>query len=205
MARPRKQNKLEIKADPDSWIPRKEAARILSVSINTIVRWAGPRFRIKWTRDSVSGRKLCFVNAADVERVRLERLGPTMHELEAFVLSELAAGKTPSEIVRSKQNRVTLEDVQRIRELESQLAGALFIHPQEASELRQLLDADIVDGAALVRHVRAIVERVERLAAPTQTAAKRPSGTFVSPVAPSKENGAPPSSRHGKTRDEEEW
>src|SRR5689334_21055706 len=101
--------------DPATWIPRREAARILNVSLPTILRWEGPRFRIKATRDK-RGRLAWFVAAADVERVRLERLGPTMHELEAFVLSELAAGRDVSEIVRSGPH-VTLADVERVRDM----------------------------------------------------------------------------------------
>jgi hypothetical protein len=90
------------KLDPATWIPRREAARILNVSLPTILRWEGPRFRITSTHDN-AGRVAWFVNAEDVECVRLERLGPTMAEIEAFVLTELAAGRTASEIVRSRR------------------------------------------------------------------------------------------------------
>jgi hypothetical protein len=148
--------------DPAVWIPRKEAARILNISLPTVLRWEGPRFRITWTLDA-SGRKLCFVNAEDVEHVRLERLGPKMDELERYVLAGLAAGRTPSEMVRDG-HRVTLEDVQRIRDLDAQLSGAFTVQPAEASELRQLLDVDVVDGSSLVRRVREVVVRAEMLA-----------------------------------------
>jgi hypothetical protein len=86
-----------------------------------------------------------------------------MDELERYVLSELAAGRTPSEIVRARQH-VTLADVQRIRDLDVHLSGAFTVHPDEALELRQLLDLDVVDGASLVRRVRDVVTRVEMLA-----------------------------------------
>jgi len=148
--------------DPAVWIPRKEAARILNISLPTVLRWEGPRFRITWTRDP-SGRKLCFVNAEDVERVRFERLGPKMDELERYVLAGLAAGRTPSEMVRDG-HRVTLEDVQRIRDLDVQLSGAFTVHPDEAVELRQLLDLPTIDGRLLVTRVLDLVSRVERLA-----------------------------------------
>src|SRR5437016_4564679 len=98
MARRDKAPEPANRLDPATWLPRREAARILNVSLPTILRWEGPRFRIKATRDK-RGRVAWFVCAADVERVRLERLGPTMHELESFVLSELATGRTASEIV----------------------------------------------------------------------------------------------------------
>jgi hypothetical protein len=100
MGRPDKQKARAEKLDPAVWIPRREAARILNVSLPTILRWEGPRFRLTSTRDA-AGRVAWFVNADDVERARVERLVSTMAEIEAFVLTELAAGKTASEIVRA--------------------------------------------------------------------------------------------------------
>jgi len=50
--------------------------------------WEGPGLRIKATRDK-RGRLARFVSAVDVERLRLERLWPTILELESF--SELAS------------------------------------------------------------------------------------------------------------------
>lgn len=120
-------------------------------------------FRVTSTRDSI-GRRSWFVNAVDVERVRLERLGPTMHELEAFVLSELARGTTPSAIVRSN-HRVTLEDVERIRDLDARLSGASIVDPATSSELRQLLDIKVLTASALLTGVSNLVARVEGLAA----------------------------------------
>lgn len=79
------------KLDSATWIPRKEAARILKVSLPTILSWAGPRFRVR--EEKGRSRIRWFVHADDVERVRLRRLGPTMSELESFVLTELAAGR----------------------------------------------------------------------------------------------------------------
>jgi hypothetical protein len=129
----------------------------------------GRQLRATSTRDE-SGRTVWFVNVADLERVRLERLGPRMAELESLVLAELAQGKTASEIVRANSRHVTLEDIQRIRDLDAHLSGAIVVHPAEASELRQLLDASVVDGPSLVRHVRTVVERVEMLATRVATA-----------------------------------
>ncbi len=153
---------LQNKLDPAVWIPRKEAARILYISLPTVLRLAGPSFRIAWTRDP-SGRKLCFVNAADVERVRLERLGPKMDELERLVLSQLASGKTPNEIVCAHRH-VTLEDIQRIRDLSVHMCGGFIVNPPEATEVRKYLDESVVDGISLAQHVRAIVERMDKLA-----------------------------------------
>jgi hypothetical protein len=51
-----------------------------------------------------------------------------------------------------------------IRDLDVHLSGAFTVHPDEAFELRQLLDLDVVDGASLVRRVRDVVMRVEMLA-----------------------------------------
>jgi hypothetical protein len=125
MGRPKDQKARDEKLDPATWIPRREAARILNVSLPTILRWEGPRFRITSTRDKWD-RIAWFVNADDVERVRLERLGPTMAEIEAFVLTELAAGKTASEIVRAGR-RVTLADVERIRDQDARCRGRLLL------------------------------------------------------------------------------
>jgi hypothetical protein len=109
--------------------------------------------RIKW-----------FVHAADVERVRLQRIGPTMHELESFVLTELAAGRTASEIVRSG-HQVTLGDVERIRDLDARLSGGFVIEAANASELRQLLNLEAISGAILLAHVRALWQRIDVLSA----------------------------------------
>jgi hypothetical protein len=151
------------KLDPATWIPRREAARILNVSLPTILRWEGPRFRITSTRDN-SGRVAWFVNADDVERVRLERLGPTMAEIEAFVLSELAAGKTASDIVRAGM-RVTLADVERIRDQDARLSGACVVDAATARELRQMFAAESMTGPLLLTHVRALWQRIDYLAA----------------------------------------
>ena len=145
------------------WIPRREAARILNVSLPTILRWEGPRFRITSTRDNAE-RVAWFVNAEDVERVRLERLGPTMAEIEAFVLSELAAGKTASAIVRAGR-RVTLADVERIRDHDSRLSGGLVIDTDTARELRQALGIESISAAQLLTQVHALRRRVDALAA----------------------------------------
>jgi len=149
--------------DPATWLPRREAARILNISLPTILRWEGPRFRIKATRDK-RGRLAWFVCAADVERVRLERLGPTMHELESFVLSELAAGRSASEIVRSGHH-VTLGDIERVRDLDARLSGGFVVDAAIAHELRQLLSVDSMTAEALLAHVRALVRRNDLMSA----------------------------------------
>jgi len=161
MGRPDNQKPRAEKLDPATWIPRREAARILNVSLPTILRWEGPRFRITSTHDS-AGRVAWFVNAEDVERVRLERLGPTMAEIEAFVLTELAAGRTASEIVRAGK-RVTLADVERIRDQDARLSGGLTIDTATARELRQEFAADFINGATLLAHVRALRQRTDAL------------------------------------------
>ena len=163
MGRPEKQNEREQKLDPATWIPRREAARILNVSLPTILRWEGPRFRITSTRDKWN-RVSWFINAEDVERARLERLGPTMSEIEAFVLSELAAGRTASEIVRAGR-RVTLADVERIRDQDARLSGAFVVDSSTARELREMFAVDLLSSALLLAHVRAIRQRVDALTA----------------------------------------
>jgi hypothetical protein len=163
MGRPDKQKTRAEKLDPAVWIPRREAARILNVSLPTILRWEGPRFRITSTRDQ-AGRVAWFVNAEDVERVRLERLGPTMAEIEAFVLTELAAGKTASEIVRAGK-RVTLADVERIRDQDARLSGALVLDTATVLALRAAFDLNQISGAVLLKNARALVQRVHTLAA----------------------------------------
>lgn len=163
MGRPDKQKARAEKLDPAVWIPRREAARILNVSLPTILRWEGPRFRITSTHD-VAGRVAWFVNADDVERVRLERLGPTMAEIEAFVLTELAAGKTASEIVRAGK-RVTLADVERIRDQDARLSGAFVVDAATARELRQMFAIESMNSASLLAHVRSQTRRIDSLTA----------------------------------------
>src|SRR5258705_6184414 len=143
--------------DPATWIPRKEAARILKVSLPTILSWAGPRFRVEQV--TTRSRIKWFVHAADVERVRLQRLGPTAHELESFVLAELAAGRTASEIVRAG-HQITLGDVERIREQDARLSGGFVGDARTSIELRQLLGAEAMNGSMLLAHVRGLGRRV---------------------------------------------
>lgn len=150
------------KLDSATWIPRKEAARILKVSLPTILSWAGPRFRVK--EEKSRSRIRWFVHADDVERVRLQRLGPTMSELESFVLSELAAGRTASEIVRAGR-QVTLGDVERIRDHDVRLAGACVIDAETARELRQIFGMNSMSASLLLAYVRALRQRADTLAA----------------------------------------
>jgi hypothetical protein len=179
MGRPDKQKTRAEKLDPAVWIPRREAARILNVSLPTILRWEGPRFRITSTRDA-AGRVAWFVNADDVERARLERLGPTMAEIEAFVLTELAAGKTASEIVRAGK-RVTLADVERIRDQDARLSGAIVVDAAVARELREIFATDSMNGPHLLAHVRALRQRVDALAGRLNNAAIKPRAAPLGP------------------------
>lgn len=102
--------------------------------------------------------------------MRLERLGPTMAEIETFVLSELAAGRTASEIVRAGR-RVTLADVERIRDQDTRLSGACVIDATSARELRQIFAIDSMDAALLLAHVRALRQQADALAARLNRAA----------------------------------
>src|SRR5882672_9053587 len=133
--------------DPATWIPRKEAARILKVSLPTILSWAGPRFRVEQV--TTRSRIKWFVHAADVERVRLQRLGPTAHELESFVLAELAAGRTASEIVRAG-HQITLGDVE-VFENWTRLSGGFLVDARTTLELRQLIGAEAMNGSGGAR------------------------------------------------------
>ena len=134
----------------------------MKVSLPTILSWAGPRFRVEQV--TTRSRIKWFVHAADVERVRLQRLGPTAHELESFVLAELAAGRTASEIVRAG-HQITLGDVERIREQEARLSGGFVVDARTTLELRQLFGAESMNGSVVLAYVRALVTRVEVLTA----------------------------------------
>jgi hypothetical protein len=125
-----------------------------------------------------------------------------MDELERYVLTELAAGRTPSEIVRTRQH-VTLADVQRIRDLDVQLSGAFIVHPDESVELRELLAMPKIDGPSLVARVNDLVTRVEMLAKRTVDAeyALSKIRSAALPAAPANQTAdrdappAPPSSK----------
>src|SRR6266436_1484927 len=151
MTAPAKAKTRPNKLDPATWIPRKEAVQLLKVSLPTILSWAGPRFRVAQVK--TKARIKWFVHAADVERVRLQRIGPTMHELESFVLTELAAGRSASEIVRAG-HQVTLGDVERIRDLDVRLSGGFVVDAATSSELRHLLNIEAMSGPLLLAHIR---------------------------------------------------
>lgn len=163
MVRGHKQNEPRNRLDPTIWIPRPEACRILQVSRTTILRWKGPRFRVIELREkNTGGKPAWFVNADDVERVRLERLGPTVAETEAFVLSELGRGATAGDIVAAGR-RVTLADIERIRDHSARLSGAFVLDAATCRELRQELTIDYLDGPLLLGAVKALLVRVDGL------------------------------------------
>jgi hypothetical protein len=87
-----------------------------------------------------------------------------MSELESFVLSELAAGRTASEIVRSGR-RVTLADVERIRDQDARLSGAFLVDAHAARELRQIFGVDAMHGGLLLAHVQSLRLRLDTLVA----------------------------------------
>ncbi len=151
--------------DPAIWCPRSEACRILSTSKQTILRWKDPvSFRMVSKREP-GGRLRWYVHVADVERKRLERLGPTLHEVEKFVVYELRRGQRPDQIIESDLHRVTLGDVERIRDHAARLAGGVWIDPDTSSELRALLSTDAITPAVLLAHVRSMVARIESMTA----------------------------------------
>jgi hypothetical protein len=145
------------------WIPRREASKILQCSLATILSWSGPRFRVREDQDRY-GRRAWYVHREDVERVRLERVGPAMHEIETFVLGALAEGKSATEIVRSGK-RVTLSDIERIRDQEARLSDGCVVDGSTMRELRTLLGIDRIDARILLVEVRNIVTRIDGLVA----------------------------------------
>ena len=145
------------------WIPRREACELLQVSKTTIRSWEGKRLRAT-SRTTSDGTIRWFYHRDDVERARLDRLGPRQWEIERHVLTSLAEGRRPFEIIH-EVTHVTLADVERIRDHDARLSGACIVEAECVRELRQLLDLETVNGRMLVLHVRALVERVERLAA----------------------------------------
>lgn len=147
-----------------TWIPRREACEILQVATSTLMSWRGARFRMKTTNHPGDGTIRWFCHRDDVERVRLERIGPRLWELERYVLESLLAGKRAAAIIQG-HTHVTLADVERIRDQDARLSGACVLDRECVRELRQLLDIEAMAGPALVLQVRALVERVERLAA----------------------------------------
>ena len=145
-----------------AWMPRREACELLQASVSTLRDWEGKRFRVKWAR-STGGKPLAYYHRDDIERVRLEKLGPRQWEIERHVLDALAAGKTPWAILR-EVTHVTLADVERIRDHDARLSNACILDGASVRELRQLLELEAMTAPVLVAHVRAVVERVERLA-----------------------------------------
>lgn len=145
-----------------AWMPRREACQLLQSSVTTLRNWEGKRLRVKHAR-STDGTTRVFYHRDDVERVRLEKLGPRQWEIERHILDALAGERAPSAIIH-ELSHVTLADVERIRDHNARLSGACILDPASVRELRQLLDVEVMTGAVLVAHVRALVERVERLA-----------------------------------------
>lgn len=144
------------------WMPRREACELLQSSITTLRGWEGKRFRVKRSQ-SPDGSPRVYYHRDDIERVRLEKLGPRQWEIERHVLDALADGRTPMVILR-EVTHVTLADVERIRDHDARLSNACVLDPASVRELRQLLELEAMTAPILVTHVRAVVERVERLA-----------------------------------------
>lgn len=149
-------------SDLVAWMPRREACQLLQASVSTLRAWEGKRFRVKWSR-STSGQPWAYYHRDDIERVRLEKLGPRQWEVERHVLDALAKGRSPSAILH-EVTHVTLADVERIRDHDARLSGACIVETADVRALRQLLDVEQMTGPVLVANVRAVVERVERLA-----------------------------------------
>lgn len=163
--RPQSKTSLKKRGRPSdlvAWMPRREACQLLQASVSTLRAWEGKRFRVKWAR-ATDGQPRAYYHRDDIERVRLEKLGPRQWEVERHVLDALAEGRSPSAILH-EVTHVTLADVERIRDHDARLSGACVLATGEVRELRQLLDVEQMSGAVLVAHVRAVVERVERLA-----------------------------------------
>ena len=146
-----------------AWMPRGEACQLLQASVTTLRNWEGKRFRVKRTRATTDGTERVYYHRDDVERVRLEKLGPRQWEIERHVLDALAAGRTPWAILH-EVTHVTLADIERIRDHDARLSNACILDPASVRELRQLLEVEAMTAPVLVAHVRAVVERVERLA-----------------------------------------
>lgn len=182
MAKPTNAAKRKKPIDHAVWIPRREAAKICQVSPQTILSWEGPRFRVYEHYDK-NNRKGWYVHRDDVERMRLERIGPKLYELERYVLTELAKGKNAGEIVR-EGNRCTLGDVERIRDQDARLSDACVIDGATMRELRALLGAERLDPPLLLDAVRLVVERVNDLVGRLHAAA-----VIHSPTSPM--NGTP--------------
>jgi hypothetical protein len=89
------------------------------------------------------------------------------------VLTELAAGSSASEIVRSG-HQVTLGDVERIRDLDARLSGGFVVDAAISNELRQLFNAEAMSGPLLLAHVRALRQVVDVLSAKLNCAQMRP-------------------------------
>jgi DNA-binding transcriptional MerR regulator len=163
--RPQPKSPLKKRGRPSdlvAWMPRREACQLLQASVSTLRAWEGKRFRVKWSR-STDGQPRAYYHRDDIERVRLEKLGPRQWEIERHVLEALAAKRTPNAILHDVTH-VTLADIEKIRDHDARLSGACILEAGEVRELRQLLDVEMMTGPALVLHVRAVVERVERLA-----------------------------------------
>lgn len=144
-----------------AWMPRREACEVLNSSRSTLRAWEGKRFRAKRVGRGRDVR--VYYHRDDVERTRLDKLGPRQWEIERAVLSSLDAGDSPFQIL-ARLSHVTLGDVERIRDHDARLSGACIVEREHVRELRQLLGVEMFRGETLVAHVRALVLRVEKLA-----------------------------------------
>jgi DNA-binding transcriptional MerR regulator len=165
--KPKQQDKTPRKkrgrpSDLTAWMPRREACKLLQCTVSTLRAWEGKRFRVKRVK-ATNGSPFAYYHRDDIERVRLERLGPRQWEIERHVLDALAAGKTPNAILH-EVTHVTLADIEKIRDHDARLSGACVLEVGDVRALRQLLEVEQMTGPALVANVRAVVERVERLA-----------------------------------------
>ncbi len=135
------------------WIPRHEVEALLGVSSRTLRRWEGPRLRVR----RFDGRRTAYVHRDDVERLRSARAGHTMHKKELAVLEGLRAGKSHLDIMR--ETRLTLEDIERIRDLDARFDGGFVVDGRTAALLCDELELEQINSLALLAAVRKLIDR----------------------------------------------
>lgn len=130
-----------------------------------VLRLRSPTFRIEEWRCSYNRRIKWFVNAADVERERLRRLGPRDYQLEREVIQCMREGRSPIEVME-RLPYVTLADLERVQQAHARVIGTIVFDGEQVQLAANLLGIDgLISAAKILTAIRVVCTRVDRLAA----------------------------------------
>lgn len=147
----------------NKWLSSRAAATILRMTPRQLRHLEGPDFHLG-RFVGPNGTPSWWALAEEVEKKRIERLGPTEYDREKIVLTELAEGKTAQQILLGHKD-IRLSQIEAIRESAARLSDAIVISGQALSRVRQIFGAEIASAEELVREIETMVRENRRMAA----------------------------------------